>query len=450
MSEDKTPKIKNEDKALILAMKFVEELDYIVIGSTFYKYTNGIWEVVTDQELSSNIAHEHRKIIDFGTPTTKQITEVIRNIKDISFQQYSDQIQELKENTKTKNEINLLDGILDLDTLKLREYTKEDFAFAKLPFSYKGEELPVPAMEKFLLSVFELDQVNESTQSDPDADIQLIKTLGFIQEWFGYSLMKGNPLHIAMIMIGDGRNGKGVLMDLWSKIVGINNCSYVDLKNINNEQQLILTKDKLMNFANDIEDGQKLDSGVIKSAIAGELVTGKEIYKKPDTFKFTAKLVFAANELPNIKNTSIAIRQRIHVLPFKKSFTDDEVDINMGKKLEKELEAIFSWAISGLVRLKKRGKFDLPNMCIKALDEYLYSQNPIKLWLHETGIIQEDKKSTTVQVFNHYSDYCRKAWATPVGRTAFYKLLRKEGYETKKTKGYYYVHGIDTMGESIV
>jgi hypothetical protein len=45
--------------------------------------------------------------------------------------------EEIKDSLLNQNEkeINLFDGILEIETMKVREYTKEDYKFQKLPYS---------------------------------------------------------------------------------------------------------------------------------------------------------------------------------------------------------------------------------------------------------------------------------------------------------------------------
>ncbi|MDP9460457.1 MAG: hypothetical protein M3Q22_09470 [Actinomycetota bacterium] len=52
------------------------------------------------------------------------------------------------------------------------------------------------------------------------------------QEDLGYLLLPGNPLHVAFLFRGDGRNGKGVLMDVMRALVGPGAVSSLSLEDM--------------------------------------------------------------------------------------------------------------------------------------------------------------------------------------------------------------------------
>lgn len=431
MGEEK--KLTKADKAFYIGKRFVDEKDYICIEDSFYKYDEGIWNTVSHQIMSSEISNAY--LFKYEPINTHQIKEIMRVIRDETVNFYKEDILKVFH-PKAKNEVNLKDGILSLSTMTMRLYQKNDFAFFKLPFSYDpNKEIMCPSFKNFLITTFGFDEEGK----DPEEFKELVY---FLQEWFGYSLVLGNKLHLALIMVGDGRNGKGTLINTWTKIVGKWNSSFVDISGINDRQEICMTKNKLINFSTDLMDGQQLDTGTMKSAIAGEIVTGKEVYKKPETFQFTSKIIIATNELPYLKNVSHAVSERIHVLPFNRVFTSKNKDVNIGDKIEKELEGIFAWAIRGLVRLRARGKFVIPKICNDSLNDYLYEQDPIKLWLDEENVRSLDCKSEKKQVYYHYRGHCRESNKKPLGKIKFYKRLKKMGFDEIRSSEKRYFLGI--------
>ena len=91
----------------------------------------------------------------------------------------------------------------------------------QLPVVY-DQKAQCPAFEKFLTQVLPPD-CYEPTEDSPQ---------GFIWELIGYLMYSGNPLHIAILLRGSGRNGKGTLIRVFKALLGEHNTSAVGLHDL--------------------------------------------------------------------------------------------------------------------------------------------------------------------------------------------------------------------------
>ena len=129
------------------------------------------------------------------TPRPTDSEHILKFIKDEA------ESEELAQKLKDKNEYDLClnDYIINVKTWEIREYSKTDYKFSKLPYNYtdisKYEEHKPKRRLKFLDEVFitfrEKDQVSS-----------------FIQEMFGYFLLPMTRMEKFFLLYGDGRNGK--------------------------------------------------------------------------------------------------------------------------------------------------------------------------------------------------------------------------------------------------
>lgn len=436
----------NAEKAYLIAKIFVEEKDIIRFKDNFYQYVDGIWEKRGDERIKSEISREYT--LEFSATTTNQIKEVTRSITDITYQTYHEQIEHLQTNPTTT--INLADGIFDIKTKTTKPYTRDDFKFHKLPFTYKQNPFSHSFMHFLTTSmnfpddIYQPEKAKQYKEEQPDLWEEYLKTIRFIQEWMGYSLLPGNLYHKNLIMFGDGRNGKGILKDVWSLMLGQTNVSYLDLSSINDERVISATKNKLVNFSPDLKAGQQLDTGTIKAAASGEEVQSNEKFKQPEMFRFTAKLVISCNDLPYIKNIGAAVRERFFVLPFNRVFSEHERDHHLLDKLKNDLEDIFSWAVVGLERLQERGRFEPPHMCTTQLEEYLLDNDTIAMYINEEQLVSEDPEDKVLKstFYDNYKYYCTSSNYKPLGRNKFYTLLRKKGFKEVKVNGARYLKGL--------
>jgi putative DNA primase/helicase len=426
--------MNKKEKITALAKHFVENENVIYFEKHFYLYNEGIWRLESDENTKSWIATCYiRKYGD--APAIKEIKEIIEYISVFTYDLYRKKIKYLSEN-HIENTINTKSGILNLDTLEVKPYTKDDFCFYKLPFDYK-EKVECKEMMKFLTSSMNYDiKANDFDINDYK------KTMHFIQEWMGYSLVAGNVYEKALLMIGKGANGKSVLQDIWEYIIGEYNCSYVDLKYINDGSQIFMTRNKLANFCKDLENNLQLDTGITKAAVSGQKVVSNEKYKGQINMDFTAKIIIACNELPYIQNASVSVKRRFHVLPFYKVFSEKEQDKDLINKLKKEAEDIFSWAVKGYRNLKKRGKFEVPNRCEYSMDNYLKNNDSVQTWIDENELIKENSRAKKTDLKKDYIAWCKESGLRPLGVYKLYARLEDKGFTKKVIQGVHYFEGL--------
>ena len=74
---------------------------------------------------------------------------------------------------------------------------------------------------------------------------------------------------------------------------------------------------------------------------------GKELYKRPSKLKPFAKHYLAMNQLPSIEDDTHGMWRRINVIEFPRTFSEDEMDVELTGKLVAELSGIFNWALEG-------------------------------------------------------------------------------------------------------
>lgn len=436
--------MKKEKKAQILGKAFVETHNVIYFEKHFYLYNEGIWRLESDENTEAWIATEYMKFFENEPPSRTQINEVIKYIQVYTYDRYRKAIKYINEN-HIANTINTKSGILNLDTLEVKAYEKEDFCFYKLPFDYI-ENPKCPSLFHFLTT-----SMNYNPNAiKPEEMEEYKKTMHFIQEWMGYTLTGGNKFQKALIMIGEGGNGKGTLQKIWTKIVGKYNCSFVDLKYINDNSQIFMTRNKLINFSKDIESGSQLDTGVVKAAVSGEEVIANEKYKGQQLITFTSKLIIACNDTPYIKNAGEAIKRRFFILPFERVFKQEDWDHELDKKLENEAEQIFSWAVNGYKNLMKRERFDPPQMCLFSFANYIKQNDSVATWIDEECQSDEQAKEKPRDLYNKYSHFCRECNIRPLGLHKFYSSLEKKGYKKLKTNGNLYFIGLKTINQTIL
>lgn len=123
----------------------------------------------------------------------------------------------------------------------------------------------------------------------------------------GYSAVK------YVLLLGDGRNGKGVLLSMMQALFGIDNVSSVTRQSIA-EQSPVVTdlNGKLLNLVWDGQAEYLKDSGTEKTLVAGEPVQIRRLYEStPTTVQTNALFVEGLNHEPKSKDKSSALQKRL-------------------------------------------------------------------------------------------------------------------------------------------
>jgi hypothetical protein len=72
--------------------------------------------------------------------------------------------------------------------------------------------------------------------------------ISLLQEWFGYCLTHDTSLHAFMVLEGSGANGKSVVCEILTKMLGVDNVSNVPLEVFADRFQLATTLGKLSEY----------------------------------------------------------------------------------------------------------------------------------------------------------------------------------------------------------
>jgi len=247
-------------------------------------------------------------------------------------------------------------GILDIVSKELSSFSPDMFFFNKLPVSYfPGSKCP--KIVKFLSSVLEPDSIR------------------VVQEFFGFLLLKDYKFEKALMCLGEGRNGKGKLVELMKRFLGMANCTSLSLQRIETDEfsksELFM---KLANISADISSSALKSTGEFKTLTGHDMVTANRKFLRPISFTNFAKFVFCANELPRTSDLTLAFFNRWILLKFPYTFLSqseldkvsevDRVNCRVADKsiieavsTQKELDGLLVWALEGWDRLSGQNDF---------------------------------------------------------------------------------------------
>ena len=302
----------------------------------------------------------------------------------------------------------------------LQPHSSQWFSPACLPYAF-DPTARCPLWLAFLADVLE---------GDPER-------VAVLQEWFGLCLAPDTTFQKFFMLVGEGSNGKKVILDVLEALLGEANVSHVPLEQFGQRFQLTATLNKLANIVREIGEVGKVAEGQLKTFVSGERMHFDRKGLSPIEAKPTARAVFATNALPKFADRSRGIWRRLIVMPCRVVIALDQEDRLLSDKLMAELPGIFNWAVEGLRRLLDQELFTDAALCRQALNEHQLDSNPARTFLLEQVIRAPGAFVTTEALYEFYGTWCTARGFEPLDDRQFGKEVRRvyDGVERERQKG---------------
>ena len=302
-----------------------------------YRWNGGHYVPNAEGEIfqeARNIGMEHLTRADLG-----EVLSYVKTSSYVSEQEFDTELSVLS----VKN------GMLDINDKLLLEHDPDYLIRVQLNTIY-DPTAKCPRWEKFL------EEVIVPKGEEPDEE-HLAK-IATLQEVAGYCLYRANPIHKAVMLTGEGKNGKSVFLETLIALFGTENVSTVPLQAFDSrEYSLGAMVGKLANIHADLSDKAMTESGNFKMVVGGDRVYVNRKYKDPVSSNIYAKLLFSANKVPETRDHTPAFFRRWIIIHFPNHFEGESDDKQLKTKLREELPGILNWALEGLERLLHNQEF---------------------------------------------------------------------------------------------
>ena len=248
-----------------------------------------------------------------------------------------------------------------------------------------------------------------------------LKTLGeclpaegmvdYMQRWFGYCLTTDMSAKKFHIWVGEGDNGKSVILDTIKKVMGdkyarsINKKAILVQRNPPHDSTIAVLKGARLGYCAEVEDGV-LDASRIKAITGGDALSANFMRGNPFDFQPQFKVILTSNKMPQIASVDYAFACRIHLVDWTVKFEGDEKNEGLADELESELGQIFSWMIEGAMEYKRHG-LNPPESVTAASDMYIRGEDTISQWYEECVEVEPGRMDSEVRLLPLLSKLAR-------------------------------------------
>jgi P4 family phage/plasmid primase-like protien len=315
----------------------------------------------------------------------------------------------------TIGRINLKNGVLKLDSMELEPHDPEYGFRYCLDHSY-DPSATCPRFDKFM---------EEITMGRVELTNVLLEYAAYSFSGMPYIFQK------ALMMSGEGANGKSTLIAVLKKLAGHESYSSLMLNEFDHEYKRAYLVGKLFNVAEETPVRALSDSSWFKVLSAGGSYMAREIYKKPvNVVANRTKLIMACNELPEMTDFSEGFMRRLLIVPFDAKFSKElgNVDPQIEEKLFAELPGILNRIIEAYHRLLTQNGFSQSDIVTDTISEYKNVQNTVFNWFNEAVEVAENAFTGSSNLYRAYVEWCKPMAIRPVTSTKF-------GSEVKRITG---------------
>jgi P4 family phage/plasmid primase-like protien len=311
--------------------------------------------------------------------------------------------------------INLKNGILDVRNKRLQPHSPEYFFKYKLPHEYiEGAECP--EWLKFLERTFEGNQ----------------ELVDLCAEIFGYVILGGEPfLHKAIVLSGDGRNGKSTFLDVLKYMIGRTNFSSIPISQLQKPFSVVMADGMLANIVGETTAGE-INSEAFKTAVSGEELIASQKGMPEYPLAFNARLILACNKLPHLGDATAGAYEKFLILPFNRYIQAEErIALFAKRHLFPEVSGVINWALRGLDRLILRGMLPEITIVQEQNIELREEIDSVFAWMQGRVNLTYDEKFPvlTVKIKNWYPNYeqfCVSEKRNSIGPLQFSKRIMAE------------------------
>ena len=371
-----------------ISKRIMEDQNLITLDDSgyIYKYNGKCYEQLKDKELdllvTNNILRDNYK-------TSKNVNEVKFHLGTLCGKKYRDFIQY----DNGDKYIALNNVLYNVSQLRQEPFSPNKITKTYIDVEYDEnfdieERMKNSSFKKYLDTTFKHDKT----------------TILNVQEVLGACLLP-NPkkMQKAILLLGEGSNGKSVFMNIIKKVIGENNISTMKLQDICVPFSFAQMYGKQVNIDADASGTILNDNmtSIFKAVTAGDSVQINGKFEKPFSVELNNLLVVSLNKMPASSDKSHGFLRRQFILTFEQEFASaSEIENNPAKKnalpidedlekklFENELDLIFMFALEGLKRLIKNNyKFTLNDKINENIENYKRDNDALYDFFHQQGL----------------------------------------------------------------
>lgn len=342
-------------------------------NNQWWEYGGGLWRMVDDPYIERDVRNLALAI--WGNALSPKILSNIVRMARLLL------LRDFREMGGASNLIPFRNGVFDVRTNDFTEHSPDLLLTRQLPYDY-DPSADCPKFRKFVDDVL-LTKDGETCR----------EWVQVMQEWFGYLLLADSSAQTAMVWLGKGANGKGVMAKVMEALVGRDQSIAVAVDQLKDPYHRADLFGKMLGVTGDLDRADmKHAAGWFKAIVGGDTISARHPGGRVFHFVPTLRLAISCNDLPDTSDMSYGYFRRLLIIQFRLEVPDSQKVLDLPEQLIAELSGIFNWALEGLRRFEAAGRhFTRAAESDDVKAEYRAQQDPIAGFLLDCCDRSEDE-----------------------------------------------------------
>ena len=395
-----------------LVKKFIQIHEYKIMNDTLFLYTGKYWKQEQHRLYPDMFAERWFDPKPVNSMCIEFKNKLLRNPERYIYESFFDM----------REYVNFNNGVLELETGELHEHSTEFGFNYVLPFDY-DRDAECPVYDNFISSICSEDE-------------ELVQLMN---EWVGFVACNAD-LTIdpkAMILTGDGANGKSTFAEMLTSLCGEGNYSGVSIgEAVRKPEARADMFGKMLNVSEEVPENALMDNSVFKNLVTGGIMTARKLYKDTISIQNKTKIIMTCNRLPTNFDSSYGAKRRLLIIELQNRYCRENgnLDTQLKHKLRKELAGIWNRGYVAFLEMKKRGGFIDVESVRRTVDEFSIADNPVANWIIDND--EYELGDGEVMTGDAYSSF--NMWAAQNGYARRYIPTK-----TKFTRDLRHLYGVN-------
>ena len=232
---------------------------------------------------------------------------------------------------------------------------------------------------------------------------------------------------------GGGANGKSVFILTLAHVLGDYAVTapldaFMASKGDRNSEDLAALRGARLVSVTETEPGRAWAEARIKQITGGDRIRARYLYGHYFEYDPSFKLIIAGNHRPAFAGISVAMRRRLHLIPFEVTIPPEERDRRLGEKLAGEAEGILAWMLEGCAEWSRIGLAP-PARVREASDEYFDDEDHVAGWIHDDCAVGEGRRALSSALFDSWSRWAERTGVARGTQSSLRDALKARGFE---------------------
>ncbi|TET10383.1 MAG: hypothetical protein E3J83_00550 [Candidatus Atribacteria bacterium] len=374
----------------------------------FYNSKEGIWKDNGEDYLKSVI---RRDFLIADHIKNYYVSEVIADVK-----QYLYEGKYFEE--PPANLIAFNNKIYDLKNDKYLDFDPKHFFINKILINIDTENRTCPLID----SMFELFV-------GPDRKIDLY-------ELAAYCLYRKYPIAKFFLLSGDGQNGKSTYINLLEMLLGKENVTSVNLKNISSDRfstQSLFKK--LLSVSVELNNFLFKNTAMLKQLTGRDLIRAEKKFKDDFQFENYAKIVIVANAKITTTDKTVGFSRRTKIINFIAEFEErrNADPFILDKISQAELEGFAHVCLETLKNLYQREfVFSIAQDPEEVKELYDKNAQILNEFLKQKVMLDPESYIPTAEFYEAFTEYLRKLQIAFWSGNMLIEVMESLGHERKQ------------------